>query len=240
MLVDDFIQRFPDRLEAYPRDPTKAAEPYPTPRNSTVKLLAATESVSASKHVRRLLVNGCVGDGAGAEFTAFLETQALPDPEDVLADPQALRLPRRGDLAVAIVRSILARVETDNSIDRCEPAATCSSTPTARTGSGDGRLRPLWKSNGWLRQSLNGLSESTSHGTSGDRSSVTPSITAVKSAAISSGLRFSGPNSRYSLRSASQPISTRSYALAKVRSTVVKGPLRHSRAKSKSLAAIEK
>ena len=56
----------------------------------------------------------------GAEFAAFLETQALPDPEDVLADPQTLRSPQRGDLAVAIVRSILARVETDNSIDRWE------------------------------------------------------------------------------------------------------------------------
>ena len=67
-----------------------------------------------------LLINGCVGDGAGPEFAAFLETQALPDPEDVLADPQILRLPRSGDLAVAIVRSILPRVETHNSIDRWE------------------------------------------------------------------------------------------------------------------------
>jgi len=122
VLVDEFIQRFPDRLEAYPKDPAKAAEPYPTPRSWTnvIKLLAAAESVTAGKHVRRLLVNGCVGDGAGAEFVTFLETQALPDPEDVLADPQLLQLPRRGDLAVAIVRSILARVETDNSVPRWE------------------------------------------------------------------------------------------------------------------------
>lgn len=35
LLVDAFIQRFPDRLEAYPRDPAKAAEPYPTPRSWT-------------------------------------------------------------------------------------------------------------------------------------------------------------------------------------------------------------
>jgi hypothetical protein len=122
VLMDEFIQRFPDRLEAYPKDPAKAAEPYPTPRSWTnvVKLLAAAESCSADKNVRRLLVTGCVGDGAGAEFTTFLETQALPDPEEVLADPQVLQLPRRGDLAVAIVRSILARVEADNSIPRWE------------------------------------------------------------------------------------------------------------------------
>jgi hypothetical protein len=60
------------------------------------------------------MINGCVGDGAGTEFTAVLETRPAR-PEDVLVEPQTLRLPQRGDLAVAIVRSILARVETDNS-----------------------------------------------------------------------------------------------------------------------------
>jgi hypothetical protein len=50
----------------------------------------------------------------------FLDTQALPDPEDILSDPQTLTLPRRGDLAVAIVRSVLACVESDNSIPRWE------------------------------------------------------------------------------------------------------------------------
>lgn len=122
VLLDEFIQRFPDRLEAYPKDPAKAAEPYPTPRSWTnvIKLLAAAESVSASKNVRRLLTVGCVGDGAGAEFLAFLDMQALPDPEEVLASPETLQLPRRGDLAVAIVKSILARVETDNSCSRWE------------------------------------------------------------------------------------------------------------------------
>ena len=83
-----------------------------------VKLLAAAESVSANKQVRRLQVNGYVGDGAGAEFAAFLETQGLPDPEAVLAAPDTLRLPRRGDLAVAIIRAILARVEAHSTTDR--------------------------------------------------------------------------------------------------------------------------
>lgn len=121
-LVDDFIQRFPDRLEAYPRDSAKASQPYPTPRSwtNTIKLLAAAESVGADKSVRRLLVNGCVGDGAGAELLTFLDTVDLPDPETVLAEPRSLRLPRRGDLAVAIIRSILARVEANNSADRWE------------------------------------------------------------------------------------------------------------------------
>jgi len=122
MLLDEFVQRFPDRLEAYPRDPAKAAEPYPTPRSWTnvIKLLAGAESVSADKRIQRQLVVGCVGEGAGAELMTFLDTLALPDPEDVLADPSRLQLPRRGDLAVAIVKSILARVEADATVDRWE------------------------------------------------------------------------------------------------------------------------
>jgi hypothetical protein len=66
------------------------------------------------------LIIGCVGDGAGAEFTAFLETQALPDSEDVPTAPETLPLPRRGDLGVALVRSILARVESHYRIERWE------------------------------------------------------------------------------------------------------------------------
>jgi hypothetical protein len=161
-LVDDFIQRFPDRMEAYPRDPAKAAEPYPTPRSWTnvVKLLAAAESVSAGKHVRRLLINGCVGDGAGAEFNSFLETQALPDPEDILADPQLLRLPRRGDLAVAIVRSILARVEARNSTDcweRCCDVFERTWTQNKEVAmAGYGRLWKI-KPNGYAPPKRNGV-----------------------------------------------------------------------------------
>lgn len=83
---------------------------------NTVKLLPAAESVAGGVNVRRLLVNGSVGDEAGAELTTFLETQTMPDPEGILAAPQTLRLTRHGNLACAIVRSILARAEAQNSV----------------------------------------------------------------------------------------------------------------------------
>jgi hypothetical protein len=122
IVIDDFIQRFPDLLQVYPKDPAKAAQPYPTPRSWTnvIKLLAAAESVAADDMVRRMLVVGCVGDGAGAELLAFLDTLDLPDPEDVLRNPQSLKLPRRGDLAIALVRAVLARVAAVNSVERWE------------------------------------------------------------------------------------------------------------------------
>ena len=48
-------------------------------------------------HVHRLLVCACVGGRVGAEFMTFVEIQALPDSEDVVAAPQSLTLPRRGE-----------------------------------------------------------------------------------------------------------------------------------------------
>lgn len=162
VLLDEFIQRFPDRLEVYPRDPAMAAESYPTPRSWTnvIRLLAAAESVQANKSVRRLLVLGCVGEGAGAEFLTFLDTQALPDPEEVLAAPSTLRLPRRGDLAVAIVRSILARVESVNSPDRWERLCDVFETTYRQNKevamAGYGRLWKL-KPTDYLPASRNGV-----------------------------------------------------------------------------------
>jgi hypothetical protein len=50
----------------------------------------------------------------------WLSQQGLPDPEDILANPDSLKLPLRGDLAVAIVSSVLARVAANNTPERWE------------------------------------------------------------------------------------------------------------------------
>lgn len=122
VLLDEFIQRFPDHLEAYPRDPAKASEPYPTPRSWTNagRLCAAAESVGAGKLVRDRLIRGCVGDGAALDFAAYLADQSLPDPEEILADPGSLELPRRGDLAIAVMRGVLGAVKARNTPERWE------------------------------------------------------------------------------------------------------------------------
>jgi hypothetical protein len=40
---------------------------------------------------------GAVGDGAAAEFHAWMQERGLPDPEAVLADPDSFALPHRSD-----------------------------------------------------------------------------------------------------------------------------------------------
>jgi hypothetical protein len=42
----------------------------------------------------------------------------LPDPEDVLADPDAFRLPERGDQAYAVLSAIAAAVAANPTVER--------------------------------------------------------------------------------------------------------------------------
>jgi hypothetical protein len=121
-LMCEFESHFADLLDAYPKDPAMASQPFPSPRSWTnvVKLLAAAESVGADDTIQAQLVYGCVGQAAGKQFIEWLSQQNLPNPEDLLANPASLRLPLRGDMAVAIVASVLNRVQQNNTPDRWE------------------------------------------------------------------------------------------------------------------------
>ena len=120
----EFIAHFPALLAAYPKDPAKASQPFPSPRSWTnvVKLLAAADSVDADEEVKSTLIYGCVGQEAGTQFLSWLSQQDLPDPEGLLRDPSSLKLPLRGDLACAIVASVLGRVQQHNTPERWEAA----------------------------------------------------------------------------------------------------------------------
>jgi hypothetical protein len=121
-LMCAFHTSFPDVLDAFPRDPTMTSQPFPSPRSWThvVKLCAAAESVEAGPSVRAKLVHGCVGQAAATQFLTWLSMQDLPDPEELLCNPKRLKLPKRGDLALAIVSSVLTRVERNSTPDRWE------------------------------------------------------------------------------------------------------------------------
>ena len=72
------------------------------------RLLAACDAAGASEEARTLLVLGAVGDGAGIEFLSWLANMDLPDPEDVLADPDGFELPERSDRAFAVLTAVAA------------------------------------------------------------------------------------------------------------------------------------
>ena len=64
------------------------------------------------------LIAGCVGEGSGLEFLAWRRALDLPDPEALLADPDAFKLPARGDQAFAVLTAVVSAAVSKLTKDR--------------------------------------------------------------------------------------------------------------------------
>ena len=119
-LVAAFLQVRPALACAPPTEAAAAGRGWPSPRTweMAARLMAAATAAGASQEARGALITGTVGDGAGVEFLAWLVAMDLPDPEVVLADPTAFRLPDRGDRAYAALAAIAAAVAGNPTPDR--------------------------------------------------------------------------------------------------------------------------
>lgn len=123
-LLCEFETRFPALFgaSAYPKDAANASQPWPSYRSWTNvgKLLAACDAVWANKATRAHCVIGCVGEGAGNQFLQWASLKDLPDPEELLARPDQLKLPNRFDLVRTILGSVISAVEENKTPDRWE------------------------------------------------------------------------------------------------------------------------
>ncbi|MGQ0465700.1 MAG: AAA family ATPase [Sporichthyaceae bacterium] len=118
--VAGFVGVRPAAALAVPGEAASAGRAWPSPRSwdMAARLLAASRSAGAREDVLALLIRGCVGDGVGVEFLNWLAEGDLPDPEQVLADPDSFELPARGDRAFAALTAIAAAVAAKPTIDR--------------------------------------------------------------------------------------------------------------------------
>lgn len=114
-LLCQFEEHRPEHFGSatFPEDPSEASKPWRSGRSwsNLGILMAACEAVGGSKSTAAKLATGCVGYGPSMEFLAWIDQQDLPDPRFLLQHPQSLKLPRRFDLAQAIVRSVLGIVK---------------------------------------------------------------------------------------------------------------------------------
>jgi hypothetical protein len=119
-LVAAFLHARPALACAPPADAASAGRGWPSPRTweMAAKLMAAGNAAGATQDARSALIRGAVGDGAGIEFLAWLVEMDLPDPEIVLADPSAFRLPERGDRAYAALAAVAAAVAGNPTAER--------------------------------------------------------------------------------------------------------------------------
>lgn len=102
----------PTLVHRLPSGEGRRGGPWPSPRSweMTLHLLAFATAAGSSREVLSLLVRGAVGDGPGLELLASLDRMDLPDPEALLADPDAALLPERGDLRQAVLDGVVEAV----------------------------------------------------------------------------------------------------------------------------------
>ena len=119
-----FLTRMPNLVTAMPNPQHNAAESgyaFPTPRSWEMagKVYAMAKSVGASDSVTALVVNGCIGSAAGTQLLTYMKELDLPDPEDLLINPEGWTLPTgRGDKVYAVMASTLSAVERNITPDR--------------------------------------------------------------------------------------------------------------------------
>jgi len=115
MFEESMPQHF-DPEETYPKDESAAIRPWRSDRSWTNAgiLLAACEAAGGSKATASKLVRGCVGDGPAMEFLAWVDKQRLPTPESILANPTSWQVPRRFDLARAMIAGCIGVAKREN------------------------------------------------------------------------------------------------------------------------------
>lgn len=124
LLVGAFLGARPDLATAVPTATSEAGRAFPTPRSweMAAALYGYATAAGVTGTARRMLVTGCVGQGAAAEFLAYVADLDLPDPEVLLADPDSFVAPTRGDRVYACGASVLAAVKGNNTPARWKAA----------------------------------------------------------------------------------------------------------------------
>lgn len=120
--IAGFLTARPGLVHHLPTDAEGRGTAWPSPRTweMALRLLAVATAARASAQGRATALIGAVGDGPGLELVSYLDTLDLPDPERVLADPDAFALPDRGDRQLAFLTAIVSAVQADPTRPRWE------------------------------------------------------------------------------------------------------------------------
>lgn len=120
--VCGFLTARPDYTHRLPTSAASRAGAWPSPRTweMALRLLAFGYAADAAPEAVALAVRGAVGDGAGFELLAFVERHDLPDPEEVLCDPDGVAIPQRGDLLHAVLTAVVDSIRREATRERWE------------------------------------------------------------------------------------------------------------------------
>ena len=110
ILVGGFLHHRRDMVVQAPDERAEATRAFPTPRTweKVARLMAHAQAAGASDGVVRVLLTGTVGQAATIELLQWQRALDLPDPEQILREPDGFRAPSRPDLVHPIASSLLA------------------------------------------------------------------------------------------------------------------------------------
>lgn len=121
----------PDLMHKVPREKDgnlielEACGPWPSFRTWEMvwTLLAADKSVNVSQEVEFLHVSGCIGEGAAMEYMSYRRNLDIPNPEDLLANPDSViaglkKAKGRSDIIYATLTSVVSAVLNRNTPGR--------------------------------------------------------------------------------------------------------------------------
>ena len=119
-------------------DNATTARGWPSPRSweRLAECFAIADTAAASDEVRWLVASALVGDGAAAEYLAYLRNLDLPDPAELLAHPAGFGELQRSDRQLAALDAVVAAAAADPACWRdafrvCIVAAGCGAPDIA-------------------------------------------------------------------------------------------------------------
>jgi MoxR-like ATPase len=121
LLIAAFLGARPELVTRVPDSSDDAGRAFPTPRTweMAAKLYGTAQAAGCNETVIVMLLSGTVGATAAAEFRQFVANLDLPDPEELLRDPESYVVPAdRGDRVFATAASMYAAMAHDVSVER--------------------------------------------------------------------------------------------------------------------------
>jgi hypothetical protein len=125
-IVAGFLTARPGLAHHMPADAQGRGGAWPSPRTweMALRLLTFADACGADREALGAALTGVIGDGPGIELLTFAEELDLPDPDRVLANPEAFSLPDRGDRQLAFLTAVVAAVQAQSSHERWSAAWT--------------------------------------------------------------------------------------------------------------------
>jgi MoxR-like ATPase len=106
-LTAGYLNTQPQDLLVLPKNEDEMGKAWPSPRTWEMmdKLLAVAQA-SGLKNLFLKLVKGTIGEGVGKKYFTYLRDLNLPNPEDLLRDPNSLQKMERGDQLFATLTAV--------------------------------------------------------------------------------------------------------------------------------------